>query len=119
MATAVQLALLDRIAPQFAGAADREFFVDDEVTQVANIYGARYNRVVCLRAAHRLEMRQRAMKGLMGSGPVSSEGPGLLNYGTSDRADAYWKSTAFGLEYLDIRGSKRVGPTICDGGGAW
>lgn len=118
MASTAQLALLDRLCPEFAGMDDRGDFIDDAAYGVTlSYYGSQYDRVLVLRAAHRMEMRKRRKEGNQGTGAVSSQGEGFVNYASPNAADAFWKATPHGLEFLDIRERCRKGPMIIGLGG--
>ena len=115
------LETLSLVAPEFDSVAEDTrssmlTLAADQLTSAA--WGSLYQQAAVRLAAHMLTLRQRAVDGAAGAGPIVSQEAGRqkLSYGAVVgvlNADAKIATTVHGIEYLNLRA--RVGTSACPG----
>lgn len=98
--------ILDSIAPQFVGRADKAVFISMATEQSNSSYfGTMYSYAVAYLAAHLMTLSSTARNGSAGAESSKSEGQLSVSYATIS-SDNSLNSTWYGQEYMRLRRSR-------------
>lgn len=103
MSIATASAILDVIAPEFAGNADKNDHLALAALRTSSTkFGDKYNYAVALRAAHTLTLADPVYGSSSGAVKSRKEGDLSISYGSTKGVNGYLSQTSYGIELAGL-----------------